>query len=87
MISLHDRRVLLAVSGGIAAYKTPELVRRLKDAGADVRVVLTAAGAKFVSKLALEVVSGHPVGTALWTTDSESQIVHTDLGKEVDLIV
>lgn len=87
MTTLDQRRVLLAVSGGIAAYKTPELVRRMQDAGADVRVILTGAGAKFVSPLALEVVSGHPVGVELWATDSESRIVHTDLGKDSDLIV
>lgn len=84
---LRDKTLILGVSGGIAAYKAPELVRRLRDEGADVRVVLTRAGARFVSPLALEVVSGHPVGLDLWTTDGDSQIVHTDLGKEADLIL
>lgn len=84
---LRNKTLLLGVSGGIAAYKTPELVRRLRDAGADVHVVLTRAGARFVSPLALEVVSGHPVGVDLWTTDGDSKIVHTDLGRDVDLIV
>ena len=54
--ALRGRRVLLAIGGGIAAYKAPELVRRLIDAGAEVKVMLTEAGAKFVSALALEVV-------------------------------
>lgn len=85
--ALHNTTVLLGVSGGIAAYKTPELVRRLRDAGADVHVVVTRAGARFVSPLALEVVSGHPVGLDLWTTDGQSRIVHTDLGRDVDLIL
>ena len=84
---LKDKRILLGVSGGIAAYKSPEIVRRLKDAGADVHVIVTTAGAKFVSTLSLEVVSGHPVGQNLWATDAQSQIVHTALGKEVDLIL
>jgi phosphopantothenoylcysteine decarboxylase/phosphopantothenate--cysteine ligase len=84
---LRNKTLLLGVSGGIAAYKTPELVRRLRDAGADVHVVVTRAGARFVSPLALEVVSGHPVGLDLWTTDGDSKIVHTDLGRDVDLIV
>jgi phosphopantothenoylcysteine decarboxylase/phosphopantothenate--cysteine ligase len=84
---LHGRRLLLGVGGGIAAYKAPELVRRLREAGADVRVVLTDAGAEFVSELALEVVSEAPVGRALWAADGASRIVHTDLGKSVDLIV
>src|SRR5690606_15390622 len=55
------RRVLLGVTGGIAAYKTPELVRRLRDAGLEVHCALTPAARAFVSPLALEVVSGHPV--------------------------
>lgn len=87
---LAGKRILLGMGGGIAAYKGPELVRRMQDAGADVRVVLTAAGARFVSKLSLEVVSQHPVGDDLWTTDGSSgssRIVHTDLAKEVDLVV
>lgn len=84
---LRDRRVLLGVSGGIAAYKAPELVRRMRDAGADVRVILTEAAARFVSALALEVVSEHPIGLDLWRPAPDSRIVHTDLGREVDLIV
>jgi len=84
---LRDKRILLGVSGGIAAYKTPELVRRLKDAGADVHVVLTEAGARFVSPLSLEVVSEHPVGVDLWAPGRDSRIVHTDAGKDADLIV
>ena len=84
---LSGRRVLLALGGGIAAYKAPELVRRLKDTGAEVQVMLTQAGAKFVSALSLEVVSGHPVGQGLWQTDAESKIVHTDRGKDADVIL
>ena len=84
---LRDKRILLGVSGGIAAYKAPELVRRLRDAGADVHVVLTAAAARFVSPLSLEVVSEHPVGADLWAPGRDSRIVHTDAGKDADLIV
>jgi phosphopantothenoylcysteine decarboxylase/phosphopantothenate--cysteine ligase len=84
---LDGRRLLLGVGGGIAAYKAPELVRRLREAGASVRVVLTDAGAQFVSELTIEVVSGAPVGRGLWGVDATSRIVHTDLGNEVDLIV
>ena len=54
-------RVLLGITGGIAAYKTPELVRRLRDAGFEVRCALTAPARSFVAPLALEVVSGHAV--------------------------
>jgi phosphopantothenoylcysteine decarboxylase/phosphopantothenate--cysteine ligase len=84
---LRNKKILLGVSGGIAAYKTPELVRRLKDAGADVQVILTPTATRFVSPLSLEVVSGHPVRTELWSTDGDSQIVHTDAGKSADLII
>lgn len=84
---LHGKRILLGLGGGIAAYKGPELVRRMQDAGADVRVVVTAAAARFVSKLSLEVVSGHPVGDDLWHTDADHRIVHTDLAKDCDLVV
>lgn len=92
MASLEGKRILLGVGGGIAAYKAPELVRRLRDEGADVRVVVTAAGSRFVSALALEVVSGHPVGTdlwqtGLWQTGDGSRIVHTDLAKDSDLVL
>jgi phosphopantothenoylcysteine decarboxylase/phosphopantothenate--cysteine ligase len=87
---LTGKRILLGVSGGIAAYKTPELVRRLKDAGADVHVILTEAGARFVTPLALEVVSGHPVGVNLWATlaaHEGSRIAHTDLARDSDLVI
>jgi len=87
MGTLTHKRILLGVSGGIAAYKTPDLVRRLREAGADVRVQITDAGARFVSPLSLEVVSGHPVGRSLWETGQDSTIVHTDVGDDVDLIL
>ncbi len=84
---LDRRRILLGISGGIAAYKTPELVRRMLDAGATVQAMLTDAGARFVSELSLEVVTGSPVGRNLWATGPQGNIVHTDAGKDVDLIV
>ncbi len=83
---LATRRILLGLGGGIAAYKAPELVRRLRDAGAEVRVVMSAAAARFVSKLSLEVVSGFPVGDDLWSTD-DARIVHTDLARDSDLVI
>jgi len=63
---VDERRILLAVTGGIAAYKTPELVRALKRAGHDVRCAMTRAAAEFVSPLALQTVSGHAVRSALF---------------------
>ena len=63
---LADKRILLGVSGGIAAYKSAELVRRLKDQGAEVRVVMTRSAKEFITPLTLQAVSGHPWPTACW---------------------
>ena len=63
---LSGKRILLIVTGGIAAYKTPDLVRRLKERGAQVRCVLTAGGAQFVTPLALGAVSGDKVYQGLF---------------------
>lgn len=81
------RRVLLAVSGGIAAYKTPELVRALVREGASVRCALTAAAARFVSPLALQTVSGHAVRSDLFDAEQEGAIDHIALADETDLVV
>ncbi|MDX7017668.1 flavoprotein, partial [Klebsiella aerogenes] len=58
MTTLHDKKIILGISGGIAAYKAPELVRRLRDKGAIVRVVMTPAAHAFVTPLSLQAVSG-----------------------------
>ena len=58
---LRHKKIILGISGGIAAYKTPELVRRLRDEGAEVRVVMTQGASSFVTPLSLQAVSGHPV--------------------------
>ena len=65
---LADKRILLGVSGGIAAYKSAELVRRLKDQGAEVRVVMTRSAKEFITPLTLQAVSGHPVADSLLPT-------------------
>ena len=69
---LAGRRVLLGVTGGIAAYKAAELVRRLGDAGAQVRVVLTENAARFVTALTFQALSGNPVRTSLWDEHAEA---------------
>lgn len=87
---LAGRRILLGVSGGIAAYKTPELVRQLTRAGAVVNVVMTAAAAQFVTPLALATVSGNPVGTDLFDLSREaggSGISHIDLADRAELFL
>ncbi len=78
---------LLGVSGGIAAYKSPELVRRLRERGADVQVVLTHSAAEFVTETALQAVSGHPVRGSLWDRDAEASMGHIELARWADRIV
>ena len=84
------KRILLGVTGGIAAYKTPDLVRKLIAAGLEVQVVMTDSAQRFVTPLALEVVSGKPVATSLWDqrqSASGSDIPHTEMGRHVDGIL
>jgi phosphopantothenoylcysteine decarboxylase/phosphopantothenate--cysteine ligase len=84
---MGSRRILLVVSGGIAAYKAPELVRALVRAGHEVRCVLTRAAAEFVSPLALQTVSGHRVRSALFDPAEEGEIDHVALADWAELIV
>ena len=87
MNALTHKHILLGVTGGIAAYKAPELVRRLRDAGADVRVVLTPAAAAFVTPLTLQAVSGRPVYQELLSAEAESGMGHIELARWADLIL
>ncbi|MFM8412448.1 MAG: bifunctional phosphopantothenoylcysteine decarboxylase/phosphopantothenate--cysteine ligase CoaBC, partial [Alphaproteobacteria bacterium] len=86
-MKLEGRTVVLGVSGGIAAYKAPEIVRALKAAGARVRVVLTRAAREFTTPLALQTVSGEPVGTDLFDLGQESRIGHVALADEADVVL
>jgi phosphopantothenoylcysteine decarboxylase / phosphopantothenate---cysteine ligase len=79
--ALANLRVLLGVSGGIAAYKAAELTRRLRDAGAEVRVVLTENAARFVSPLTFQALSGQPVRTGLWDEAAEAAMGHIELAR------
>ncbi|MFW6092334.1 MAG: bifunctional phosphopantothenoylcysteine decarboxylase/phosphopantothenate--cysteine ligase CoaBC [Pseudomonadota bacterium] len=84
---LAHRRIIVGVSGGIAAYKTPILVRRLREAGADVQVVTTRGAEHFVTTTALQAVSGHPVRNDLWDPHAEAAMGHIELARWPDLIV
>ncbi|MCJ8293608.1 MAG: bifunctional phosphopantothenoylcysteine decarboxylase/phosphopantothenate--cysteine ligase CoaBC [Colwellia sp.] len=84
---LQDKKILLGITGGIAAYKTPELVRRLKDQGADVRVVMTDGAKAFITPLTLQVVSGNHVADSLLDSQAELAMGHIELAKWADLIV
>ena len=86
-MSLQGKRILLGVSGGIAAYKAPELVRQLTSRGADVQVVLTRAAQELVSATALQAVSGHPVRTTLWDAAAEAGMGHIELARWADAIL
>jgi phosphopantothenoylcysteine decarboxylase/phosphopantothenate--cysteine ligase len=87
MHSLCNKQLLLGVSGSIAAYKAAELVRRLKEAGAEVRVVLTAGGAEFVTPLTFQALSGHPVHTELLDTEAEAAMGHIALARWADAVI
>ena len=79
--------VLLIVSGGIAAYKSLELVRLLRRDGIAVRPVLTAGGAQFVTAMSLQALAEAPVATDLWSLDDESRMGHIQLSRAADLVV
>ena len=84
---LRHKRVILGVGGGIAAYKSAELVRLLTRAGATVHVIMTAAAQQFITPLTLQALSGHPVGTELFDLTRESQISHIALADQADLLL
>ncbi|MBL4822053.1 MAG: bifunctional phosphopantothenoylcysteine decarboxylase/phosphopantothenate--cysteine ligase CoaBC [Colwellia sp.] len=84
---LQDKKIVLGISGGIAAYKIPELVRRLKDQGADVRVVMTEGAKAFITPLTLQAVSGNGVADSLLDTQAELAMGHIELAKWADLII
>ncbi len=82
-----NKRVVLGVSGGIAAYKSAELVRRLLEMGAEVRVVMTKAATHFITPLTLQALSGHAVHTDLMDPAQEKAMGHIDLARWADLVV
>ncbi len=87
MKALQDSRIVVGVSGGIAAYKTPQLVRLLRQAGAEVQVVMTHSAAQFVTATTLQAVSGQPVRDTLWDPAAEAQMGHIELARWADLIL
>src|ERR1700760_624813 len=84
---LGSRRILLVVTGGIAAYKALELIRLLRKSGASVRAVLTKAGAEFVTALSVGALTEDKVYTDLWSLTDEAEMGHIRLSREADLIV
>ena len=80
-------RILLGVTGGIAAYKSAEIVRRLRERGVDVQVVMTAAARQFVTPLTFQALSGRPVRTDLWDEAAEAAMGHIELARWADRIL
>ncbi|MDA0976938.1 MAG: bifunctional phosphopantothenoylcysteine decarboxylase/phosphopantothenate--cysteine ligase CoaBC [Proteobacteria bacterium] len=87
MTRLTNKRVLLGITGGIAAYKSAELVRRLQDEGADVRVTMTQAAQAFITPLTLQALSNHPVHLDLLDAETESVMGHIELARWADVII
>lgn len=85
--NLKDRHILLGITGGIAAYKTPELVRLFRQQGADVQIVMTANAGKFVTATSLQAVSGQPVRDDLWDPAAEASMGHIELARWADVIL
>lgn len=87
MASLVNKQVLLGVTGGIAAYKSAELIRQLQNLGADVRVIMTPAAREFITPMTLQALSGHPVHTELLDPEAEAAMGHIQLARWADLIL
>ncbi|MGP1394364.1 MAG: bifunctional phosphopantothenoylcysteine decarboxylase/phosphopantothenate--cysteine ligase CoaBC [Inquilinaceae bacterium] len=84
---LNKKKILLVVSGGIAAYKALELIRRLRERGAAVRCVLTAGGSQFVTPLSLSALTEQKVYTDLWSLTDEAEMGHIQLSRDADLVL
>ncbi len=84
---LHNRKVVLGITGGIAAYKAAELTRLLRKAGASVSVIMTDAAQQFVTPLLLQTLSGNPVATELFDLTQESEIGHIALADSADVLL
>ncbi|MDW6002222.1 bifunctional phosphopantothenoylcysteine decarboxylase/phosphopantothenate--cysteine ligase CoaBC [Vibrio mangrovi] len=87
MQTLAGKKILLGISGGIAAYKCAELTRRLIDHGAEIRVVMTNAAKAFITPLTMQAVSGHPVSDSLLDPAAERSMGHIELAKWADLVL
>ena len=87
MSSLANKRIILGITGGIAAYKSAEIARRLQDQGAEVRVVMTTAATEFIRPLTLQALTGYPVHTDLLDADAEAAMGHIELARWADLLL
>ena len=79
--------VVLGITGGIAAYKAPDLVRRLRELGAEVQIVMTSSAEEFVTRTALQAVSGKPIRSNLWDKEAEAAMSHIELARWADMVL
>jgi len=86
-MQIQTKNVFLGISGGIAAYKTPELVRRLRERGAEVQVVLTRSAREFVTETSLQAVSGRPIRSNIWDKEAEAAMGHIELARWADVVL
>jgi phosphopantothenoylcysteine decarboxylase/phosphopantothenate--cysteine ligase len=84
---MATQNIILGITGGIAAYKAPELVRRLRDRGASVQVVMSGSAGQFVTETVLQAVSGQPVRQSLWDAEAEAAMGHIELARWADLVL
>ena len=84
---LSTMNIVLGISGGIAAYKAPDLVRRLREHGAEVQIVMTNSAEEFVTSTALQAVSGRPIRSNLWDKDAEAAMSHIELARWADVVL
>ena len=87
MQSLLNKKIVLGISGGIAAYKTPELARQLMQEGATVQVVMTQAATQFVTPVTMQALTGNPVFTSQWDSSVSNNMAHIELSRSADAIV
>ena len=87
MQSLLNKKIVLGISGGIAAYKTPELARQLIQEGASVQVVMTEAATQFVTPVTMQALTGNPVFTSQWDSSVSNNMAHIELSRSADAIV
>jgi phosphopantothenoylcysteine decarboxylase/phosphopantothenate--cysteine ligase len=84
---MHGKHILLGVTGGIAAYKSADLVRRLRERGAEVQVIMTDGAREFVTPMTFQALSGRPVRTDLWDPAAEASMGHIELARWADLVL
>ena len=87
MQSLLNKKIVLGISGGIAAYKTPELARQLMQEGASVQVVMTEAAGQFVTAVTMQAITGNPVYTSQWDSSISNNMAHIELSRAADVIL